>query len=99
MENKVLSLFQLCDSNFPTGAFSQSFGLETYIQNDEVHDSESFAKWLQIYLSEQLVYSDGLAASIVYDALQEEDLEKIWKLDRMLTVQRSEEHTSELQSR
>lgn len=87
MENKVLSLFQLCDSNFPTGAFSQSFGLETYIQNDEVHDSESFAKWLQIYLSEQLVYSDGLAASIVYDALQEEDLEKIWKLDRMLTVQ------------
>lgn len=87
METKVLSLFQLCDSNFPTGAFSQSFGLETYIQSDMVHDSDSFAEWLEIYLNEQLVYSDGLAAGIVYDALQEEDLEKIWKLDRMLTVQ------------
>ncbi|SDY09885.1 urease accessory protein UreF [Salimicrobium album] len=87
MNNKLLSLFQLCDSNFPTGAFSHSFGLETYIQEDKVHDQATFAEWLEVYLMEQLVYSDGLAARIVYDALENEDFDVIWEMDRLLTVQ------------
>lgn len=87
MTNNTLSLFQLCDSNFPTGSFSQSFGLETYIQKDIVYDQESFSNWLNVYLHEQLTYSDGLAARLVYEALEKEDLEKVWKLDRLLTVQ------------
>lgn len=85
--NKALSLFQFCDSNFPTGAFSHSFGMESYIQSGDVRDNRTFADWLQLYLNEQLVYSDGLAAGIVYDALEEEDFEKIWEMDRKLTVQ------------
>lgn len=87
MTNSALSLFQLCDSNFPTGSFSHSFGLETYIQDDVVHDRETFSQWLKVYLHEQLAYSDGLAARIIYDALDENNLEKIWELDRILTVQ------------
>lgn len=87
MDDKSLALFQLCDSNFPTGAFSHSFGLESYIQAGTVHNQETFSEWLQIYLEEQLVYTDGLAARLVYDALDKTDFEKIWKLDRMLTVQ------------
>jgi urease accessory protein len=87
METKLLSLFQFCDSNFPNGAFSQSFGLETYIQNDAVHDSDSFAKWLNVYLNEQLFHTDGLAVRMVYDGLQEDNLEKMWEIDRMITVQ------------
>ncbi|MDF9763403.1 urease accessory protein UreF [Peribacillus simplex] len=59
MNPNILSLFQLCDSNFPTGAFSHSYGLETYIQEDQVYDQASFSKWLHVYLNEQLVYSDG----------------------------------------
>src|SRR5690625_4405634 len=97
--NNTLSLFQLCDTNFPNGSFSQSFGLETYIQKDIVHDSESFLKWLRVYVHEQLAYADGLAAKVVYEALEAEDPEKVWEMDRLLKVQRSEEHTSELQSR
>ena len=42
MGNNMLSLFQLCDSNFPTGAFSHSYGLESYIQEDQVHDQATF---------------------------------------------------------
>lgn len=87
MINRELALFQFCDSNFPTGAFSHSFGLENYIQSDAVHDDVSFAAWLEIYLFEQLVHSDGLAARIAYDALGTEDLENLWDLDRKLTVQ------------
>ena len=44
MINNILSLFQLCDSNFPTGAFSHSYGLESYIQEDKVHDQATFSK-------------------------------------------------------
>lgn len=87
MNKNVLALFQLCDSSFPTGAFSHSFGLETYIQEDAVHDQEAFSKWLKVYLHEQLVYSDGLAARLVYDALDNENDEQIWELDHLLNIQ------------
>ncbi|RLL40586.1 urease accessory protein UreF [Oceanobacillus piezotolerans] len=87
MDRNTLSLLQLCDSNFPTGAFSHSYGLETYIQADKVHDQESLLHWLRVYVTEQLVYSDGLACRLVYEALEKEDYQKVWKLDRMLTMQ------------
>lgn len=80
-------MFQLCDSNFPTGAFSHSFGLESYIQEDKVRNQETFFEWLQVYLHEQLVYSDGLASRLVYEALIIDDLQQIWQLDHLLKVQ------------
>ncbi|MFC4801334.1 urease accessory protein UreF [Neobacillus sp. GCM10023253] len=95
MTDQMLSLFQLCDSNFPTGAFSHSYGLESYIQEDKVHDKASFLEWLHVYVNEQLIYSDGLASRLVYEALEKEDLEKVWKLDRMLMVQNLPRETRE----
>ena len=41
-----LPLAQLCDSALPTGAFSHSFGLETYICEGVVGDEASFVSWL-----------------------------------------------------
>ncbi|MED4533939.1 urease accessory protein UreF [Metabacillus fastidiosus] len=95
MDNRILSLFQLCDSNFPTGAFSHSFGLESYIQEDRVHDKETFSKWLHVYLHEQLVYSDGLASKLVYEALEKGHLEDVWRLDQMLIAQNLPRETRE----
>lgn len=87
MRNNTLSLFQLCDSTFPNGSFSQSFGLETYIQKGLVYDSESFLNWLKVYIHEQLAYADGLGAKIIYESLEREDLKKVWEIDRFLKVQ------------
>ena len=95
MDHNILSLFQLCDSNFPTGAFSHSYGLESYIQEDHVHDQATFSQWLHVYLNEQLVYSDGLASRLVYEALENGRCEKVWKVDRMLTVQNLPRETRE----
>ncbi|MWV45796.1 urease accessory protein UreF [Paenibacillus sp. HJL G12] len=95
MDKNTLSLFQLCDSNFPTGAFSHSYGLESYIQADQVHDQTTFSKWLHVYVNEQLVHSDGLASRLVFDALQDGKLDQVWKLDRMLTVQNLPRETRE----
>ena len=95
MDEKMLALFQLCDSNFPTGAFSHSYGLESYIQENTVHNQETFSQWLRVYIDEQLIYSDGLACQIVYQALVEEDFQKVWKLDRLLMVQNLPRETRE----
>lgn len=95
MINNDLALFQLCDSNFPTGAFSHSYGLETYIQENQVHNQETLSKWLDVYLNEQLVYSDGLASRLVFEALERDNFEQVWKIDRMLTVQSLPRETRE----
>lgn len=87
INHAYLRLFQFCDSQFPTGAFSHSFGLETYIQRDIVHDEASFKQWLELFLTEQLSFADGLTMRLVYDALNENDTEKILYLDKILFVQ------------
>ncbi|WP_314588281.1 urease accessory protein UreF [Paenibacillus terrigena] len=88
-------MFQLCDSNFPTGAFSHSFGLESYIQEETVYNPDTFTQWLHIYVNEQLIYSDGLASHLVFQALEEGDIHRVWKLDRLLTVQNLPRETRE----
>lgn len=87
IDHAHLRLFQFCDSQFPTGAFSHSFGLETYIQRDVIHDTDTFIEWLQLFLNEQLTYSDGLAMRLVYEALENNDESKILKLDHLIFVQ------------
>ena len=95
MDNNILALFQLCDSNLPTGAFRHSYGLENYIQEEMVHNQDTFFHWLRIFIQEQLIYSDGLASLLVYQALEEEDFAKVWKMDRLLTVQNLPRETRE----
>jgi urease accessory protein len=95
MEPNTLSLLQLCDSNFPTGAFSHSYGLETYIQENTVFDEDTFSNWIKLYLNGQLIYTDGLACHLAYEALKDNDLERIWHLDRMLMAQNLPRETRE----
>lgn len=77
------------------GTFSHSFGSESYIQAERVHDPATFSEWLEIYLMEQLVNADGLAARMVYEALNDENPEEIWKIDRLLMAQNMARETRE----
>lgn len=87
INQQAFRLFQFCDSQVPTGAFSHSFGLETYIQRDEVHDEHTFTNWLTLFMNEQLSYSDGLTMRLIYEALEQENTNQIIKLDNLLYVQ------------
>jgi urease accessory protein len=87
MYSKLMPLLQLCDSNFPSGAFSHSFGLESYIQEQTVTNKETFFQWLKVYVEKQLCCTEGLACRFAYEALQQNQVDEIWKWDQLLYVQ------------
>ncbi|WP_227939597.1 urease accessory protein UreF [Alkalihalobacillus deserti] len=84
MINNLLPLLQLSDSNFPSGAFSHSFGLETYIQEQVITDKKSFAEAIAVYIRKQLAFVDGLACRLAYEALEQNDFTKFLELDHLL---------------
>lgn len=86
MINKLLSLLQLCDSNFPSGAFSHSFGLETYIYEQGIHNTTTFQVALHTYMDIQVTYTDGLACRLAYEYIQDGNVEKLWELDILLSA-------------
>lgn len=85
--NKILSILQICDSAFPIGTFNHSYGMETYLREKVIKDSCSFEKWMIMYIETQILYTDGLAIKLVYNYIDEKKIEKIWELDRIITVQ------------
>ena len=84
MTNSLLDLLQICDSNFPSGAFSHSFGLETYIQEGKVINKDTFSLAIKQYVATQFVYTDGLACRLAYEAIQQKDFSKVWQIDQEL---------------
>ena len=82
-----LPLAQLCDSALPTGAFSHSFGLETYICEGVVDGEVSFVSWLRALVSTQLTFSEGLVLRLAFEAVAADDWEAIAHLDALLVAQ------------
>lgn len=82
MENFLL-LMQLTDSNFPSGAFSHSFGTESFIQQGHIENVQQFQPFLEGYI-EQLCYTDGVATKLVYEYLTNDDWANIIALDELL---------------
>lgn len=84
MIKQIYPLLQLCDSQFPSGAFSHSFGFETYIQEGKIMDSMSFEHALRMYVNTQLLYTDGFACRLTFEMLEKGDILGISELDHEL---------------
>ena len=67
-------LLQLGDSALPTGGFSHSFGLEQYTSRGDVHDEDTFSRWLQVFVMSQLTHTDALLIRLLYEGVNEEEL-------------------------
>lgn len=90
----LLKLLQICDSNFPIGSFSHSFGLETYINEKKVFDKKSFECWLQGYMN-QLLFNDILSIKLLYMYKEDTLLEFAYKLSELLHVSTLAKETKE----
>lgn len=86
MSPNLWPLLQLSDSFFPTGTFTQSFGLETYVQEGVVDTREALGELLAGYLLEMVAASDGLVLRLAYRAARDGELEEIVELDRILAA-------------
>lgn len=72
-------LLQINDSLFPIGSYTQSFGLESYIQLGRIKNKEDALRYLKSNLNSQMLYTDLLAIKLIYLADK--------KLDRVLEIE------------
>lgn len=72
--NALSLLLQLSDSALPTGGFSHSFGFEQYIDRGDIHNASTFSAWLQMFVANQLTYTDALLIRMRYEGVDEHTL-------------------------
>ncbi|MDQ0174893.1 urease accessory protein UreF [Bacillus chungangensis] len=80
---RLLHLFQIHDSAFPIGSFTQSFGMETYIQQDRIKTKQQLIDYCQVFLDYNLVHGDGIVVKAAFEAAKEEDWERLIHLEQL----------------
>lgn len=75
--DKVLLISQIFDNAFPNGAYSHSFGFESFLRLNLINDEKSFLKWLEIYLEKSFLYNDALGFCLTYDGFDIINLDEI----------------------
>ena len=72
---------QICDSVFPIGAYSHSFGLETFIQIGIVRDADSAAAYVADQIAYPLTYTELLGMRLGYEAARHADMDALVALE------------------
>lgn len=85
----LFCLLQISDPLFPIGGYTQSFGLETYVQKGIVHDADTARRYLESYLSNNFLYNDLLAVRFAWQYAREGSLLSIRRLDSLLSALKS----------
>ncbi|MHC8515045.1 urease accessory protein UreF [Sporosarcina sp. ITBMC105] len=80
---QLLRLLQIHDSAFPIGSYTQSFGMETYIQEDLIRTKEQLITYCSTYLYQNLVYGDALLIQEAHFAALNRDTERLLHLEQL----------------
>jgi urease accessory protein len=82
--NPFFCLLQLSDPLLPIGSFTQSFGLETYVQKGIVHDAASARRYLESYLRNSFLHNDLLAVKLAWEYAGRANLDGIGGLEAII---------------
>lgn len=80
-KNQLFYLMQLAGGTFPSGGFSQSWGLETYVTQGRVKDSDSLKEFLEGYLESTVNRCEG---PILCEAFR---LAKDWREEKLMELE------------
>lgn len=80
LRNSLL-LLQINDPLFPIGAYTHSYGLETYVQKGIVKDKITAQEYILSTISSSLLFGDMLALKLAYGFSN--DIASLIKLDEM----------------
>lgn len=79
-----LSSLQVSDSFFPLGTYAVSFGLETLVQQNLLHNSSDMVELVKSYLELQIGPLDLVAMSHSYEATDRKDISEFIMIDEIL---------------
>ncbi len=99
MSKSISTILQLCGGTFPTGGFSQSYGLETYVANGKVQNIESFRSFLENYLMITIGTFEGPAFMESYDLAQGWEEDKLLELHELLDAMKLTKENKEASNR
>src|SRR3712207_3932670 len=86
MNKNIFILLQINDALFPIGAYSHSYGLETYIQKNIVKDIDTVFKYLKCNLKTTILYTELLSISLAYDYANDNKLNEIIRLEEIINA-------------
>src|ERR1700694_1517301 len=82
----MLAALQLGDSTFPSGAFTQSYGLATLVAERAVTGAADVEAVLAAHLRHRLAKADLPALLAAHRAATETDLDLVLRIDSALTA-------------
>lgn len=85
-KEEIFVILQLAGGTFPTGSFSQSWGLETFVYHGDITDEESFREFLLAYIKTTLSGLEGPYLCSAYDLAAAGKLDELRDLDLQLTA-------------
>ncbi len=87
--NPIFYLLQISDSFLPIGGYTQSLGLEAYVQKGIVYNADTAKKYLESYLLNNFLYNDLLAVKLTWEYVQAENLTAICNIAEILSASKS----------
>jgi urease accessory protein len=81
---RLLTLLQLTNAAFPTGAFTHSYGFETWIDDGTVNNAAHAERQCLDWLRFNLTTCDAVAAALSYRVTLHHEMSRIAEIDRQL---------------
>ena len=81
--NIDFELLQLNDSTFPIGAYTLSWGLETFVQQKVIYDSQSALAFLKSDIESNFLTSELLPVRLAYEYAEKGEWEKVFEFDQI----------------
>ena len=83
-EESVLAAMQFADSFLPAGSFTTSYGLEAFIEAEDVADADDLRALLRSYLDGQVGPCEMVACRAAHEAASADDLDSVVAVDERL---------------